>query len=75
MIWLFLDVSGTIFSKKSFTKLDFLKAVSVTMIANSEKMKIEKIPSHFGSPTDFLKKFLPLPNFLENVPSPIKENE
>ena len=29
-------------SKKIFPKLEFLKAVSVTMIANSEKMKIKK---------------------------------
>ena len=29
-------------SKKIFPKLEFLKAVSVTMIANSEQMKIEK---------------------------------
>ena len=40
--------------------MDFLKAVSVTMIANSEKMKMKKShPVISVSPTDFLKKILP----------------
>ena len=48
------------FSQKSFPRLDFLKAVSVTMIANSEKMKMKKShPTISVSPTDFLKNFLP----------------
>ena len=62
-----------IFSKISFPNLDFLKAVSVTMIANSEKMKMKKSHLILVSPTDFLKKFLPLPYFLETLSSPLKK--
>ena len=63
---------GTIFSKKSFPELDFLKAVSITMIANSE-MKMKKSRPILVSPTDFLKKVHPLPNFLENFFFPSKK--
>ena len=63
---------GRIFSKKSFPNLDFLKAVSVAMIANSEKMKMKKSHLIFVSPTDFLTNFLLLPNFLETFSSPLK---
>ena len=42
------------------------------MIANSEKMKMKKSYPIF--PTDFLKKFLPLPNFFETLSSPLKKD-
>lgn len=41
------------FFKKGFLKLNFLKAVPVPMIANSEKIIMEKIPS-FLQPLHFL---------------------
>ena len=51
------------FFKKTFPRLDFLKVVLVTKIANSEKMKVKKFrppydlsissPSLLASPTDF----------------------
>ena len=64
---------GPLFEKR-FPKLDFLKAVSVTMIANSEKMKIKKShplndfyvfspPLLMVSPKDFLKNCSPYPIF------------
>ena len=62
-----IEVPGRLFSKISFPNLDFLK--SVTMIANSKKIKMKKSHLIFVSPTDFLKKFLPLPNFLETESS------
>ena len=43
------------------------------MIANSEKMKMKKSHLILVSPTDFLKKFLPLPYFLETLSSPLKK--
>ena len=43
------------------------------MIVNSEKMKMRKSHPILASATDFLKKFLPLPSFLETVSSPIKK--
>ena len=61
------------FSKQSFPKLDFLKAVSIIMIAISEKMEMKKLYPILVSPTDFLKKFLPLPNFFETSSSPLKK--
>ena len=73
MIWLILRSARDNFSKISFPNLDFLKAVSVTMIANSEKMKMKKSHLILVSPTDFLKKFLPLPYFLETLSSPLKK--
>ena len=74
MIWPILrEVPGTIFSKKSFPRLDFLKAVSITIIANSENMKMKKLYLILFSPTDFLKKFLPLPNFLETLSYSLKK--
>ena len=42
------------------------------MIANSEKMKMKKSYPIF--PTDFLQKFLPLPNFFETLSSPLKKD-
>ena len=64
---------GRVFSKISFPNLDILKAVSVTMIANSEKMKMKKFHLILGSPTDFPKKCFPLPYFLETLSSPLKK--
>ena len=69
----FLEVPGTIFSKKSFAKLDFLKAVPVIMKANSKKKKMKKSYPILVSHTDFLKKFLPLTNFLETLSSPLNK--
>ena len=43
------------------------------MIANSEKMKTKKSHLILVSPTDFLTKFLPLPNFSETFSSPLKK--
>ena len=43
------------------------------MIANSEKTKMKKSHLILVSPTDFLTKFLPLPNFLETFSSPFKK--
>ena len=43
------------------------------MIANSEKMKIKKSHLILVSPSNFLKQFLPLPNFLETLYSPLKK--
>ena len=51
-----LKVPGTTFFEKRFLKVDFLKLVSVTMIANSEERKMKK--SH--SPYNFCI-FSPLP--------------
>ena len=63
----------TIFAKKSFPRLDFLKAVSVTKIANSEKMKMKKShPVISVSPTDFLKKNSSR-NILKTLSSPLKK--
>ena len=42
------------------------------MTANSEKMKMKKSYPIF--PTDFLQKFLPLPNFFETLSSPLKKD-
>ena len=65
---------GRIFSKISFpNNLDFLKAVPVTMVANSEKRKMKKSNLVLVSPTDFLKTFLPLLYFLETLSSPLKK--
>ena len=47
------------FYKKSFPKLDFLKAVPVIKIANSEKMKMKKFYPILISPQIFLKNFSP----------------
>ena len=58
----FLEVPGITFSKISFPYLDLIKAVSISMIANSEKMKMKKSHLILISLTDFVKKFLPLPN-------------
>ena len=59
MIWpIFLEVLGRTFSKITFPNLYFLKGVSVTMIANKEKMKMKKSHLILVCPTDFLKKFL-----------------
>ena len=55
---------GQLFLKKSFSKLDFAKGVSVIMIANSEKRKMKISYSILVSPTDFLKKFLSLRDFI-----------
>ena len=60
MIW---PILGTIFSKKTFLALDFLKPVSVIMTDSSEKTKMKKFYLILVSPTDFLKTFLPLPIF------------
>ena len=46
--------------------LDFLKAVSVTMIAISEKMKMRKSHLILVFPTDFLKNFSPPTQFYGN---------
>ena len=62
----FLEVPGIIFFKISFLNLDFLKSVSVTMIANSENMKIKKSHLILVSHTDFLKKFLLPTQFFGN---------
>ena len=43
------------------------------MIANSEKMKMKKSHLILIFPTDFLTKFLPLPNFLETFSSPLEK--
>ena len=43
------------------------------MIGNSEKMKMKKLHLICVSPTDFPKKFLPLPHFLETLFSPLKK--
>ena len=37
-----LEVPGTTTFKKRFSKVDFLKAVSVTMTTNSEQIKMKK---------------------------------
>lgn len=66
------------FFKKRFPKLDFLNGMSVTMIANSKKMKLKK--SHppcdlcISSPVSVsphrpCKKLSPLPSFLYILPS------
>ena len=72
------------FSKKRFSKLDFLKTVLVSIIANSEKtkMKTSHLPMIFEFPlpfplvshTDFFK-IVPLPNFLEISSPPFKKRE
>ena len=56
--------------KKRLPKLVFLKTVSFTMVANSEKMKMKKSHSPydlclfpFGFSNNFFRKLLPLPNF------------
>ena len=43
------------FLKKNLPELNFLKAVSVTTIANSEKMKMKKyhLPTTFAFPLPF----------------------
>ena len=64
---------GNVFSKINFPKLDFLKAVSVTLIANSGIMKMKKSNLILVSATDFFIKFLALPNFLESFSSPLKK--
>ena len=69
----FLEVPGRIFSKTNFPNLDFLKAVSVTMIANSGKMKMRKSHLILVSFTDFLRRSLPLPNLLETFSFPLKK--
>ena len=62
------------FFKKRFPKLDFLKTVSVPMIANSEKIKRKKFHPPYDlcissplpflvSPTDFLRNCSPYPVF------------
>ena len=69
----FLEVPVTMFSKKGFPKLDFLKVVPVTMIANSEKMKTKKSHYILVAPADFFKKFLTLHTFLETSSSTLKK--
>ena len=68
----YLKCKREFFSKKSFSNLDFLNAVSVTTIANSEKIKMKQSLFILVSITDFLKKFLPLPYFLETLSSHLK---
>ena len=43
------------------------------MITNTEKMKMKKSHPILVSPTDFLKRFLPLSNFFETLSSPLKK--
>ena len=69
MIW---PIPGTIFPKKTFLALDFLKPVSVIMIDSNEKTKMKKFYIILVSPTDFLKTFLPLPIF-DTLSSPLKK--
>ena len=69
MIWLIIRSAGDNFSLESSPKLDFLKAASVTTIGNSEN---ENIPSHFGFPHRFSKKFFLLLNALETLSFPLK---
>ena len=47
--------------------------MSVTVIANSEKMKMKRFHPILVSPTDFFKKFLPLHNVLETLSAPLKK--
>ena len=42
MIWPMLRGTRYHFFKKMFPKIDFVKTVSVTIIANSKKMKMKK---------------------------------
>ena len=62
-----------IFSIKTFLKLDFLKAVSLIMVANCQKIKMKKSYPILLSPTDFLKKFLSLANFFKTLSSNLKK--
>ena len=69
----FLEVPVTIFSKTSVPKLDFQKAVSVTMIVSSEKMKMKKSHPILFSFTEFIKKNFSLHKFLETLSSLFKK--
>ena len=69
--------SRPFFFKKRFSKLDFLEAVSVTMTANSEEIKIKKSQHHYKffifsllSPDDFLKIGSPPTQFLLSFTPP-----
>ena len=44
------------------------------MIDNNEKMKMKKSYPILVSPTDVLKKFLPLPIFFQTLSSPLKKD-
>ena len=73
MIWPIVRIGARDnFYKKNFPKLDFLKAVSVNMVADSAKMKMKIYHPILVSPTNFLKKFLPLANFFETLSSSLK---
>ena len=71
MIWLIIRSTRDHFFKNFFSKLDFLGTVSVTIIANSEKMKMKishlsitftfPLPSPF-SPYKCFKKLPPPPS-------------
>ena len=82
MIWPMIRGRRDHFFKKRFSKLDFLKAVSVIIVANSEKMKMKKshlsmtfafpLPSPF-SPTDFFKNCSPYSVFRKFHSLPFKK--
>ena len=61
------------YEEQFFLKKAFLKAVSVIVIVNIEKMEMKKSYPILVSPADFLKRFLPLPNFFETLSSPLKK--
>ena len=70
----FLEVPVTVFSQAtSVPKLEFQKAVSVTMIVSSEKMKMKKSHPILFSFTEFIKKIFSLHNFLETLSSLLKK--
>ena len=84
-IWLMLkNTRDHFFLKKRFPNLDFVKAVSIIMIAISEKMKMKRShplgPMHFFSPTSFsfpdrfFIKLLTLRNFLKHSSPPLQKN-
>ena len=84
MIWPMFRITRDNFFKKRFPKLDFLLAVSVTIIANSDRKWNWRKPispttfaftflSRFGFPTDFVKNYSPYPSFETFIPYPSKQ--
>ena len=61
------------YEEQFFLKKAFLKAVSVIVIVNIEKMEMKISYPILVSPTDFLKRFLPLPDFFETLSSSLEK--
>ena len=75
MIWSILrSARDKFFLEKTFPKIDLLKAMSIIMIANSEKMKMKKSYSFLVFLTNFIKNFSPYPIFWSLYPPTIKRS-